>query len=71
MQSSDQTIIDDAARLIEQNYRHMRPLFNKVDDSDPCEILSVDLNSDPAIVRLRCDDTSTLELMVRVNVDTQ
>lgn len=70
MQSSDQTI-EDAARLIEQRYRHMRPLFNKVDDSDPCEILSVDLNSEPAIVRLRCDNSSTLELTVHVNVDTE
>ena len=48
-------------------YAHLRPLFNKIDDADPCEILSVDLNSDPAIVRLRCDESSTLEITVRLH----
>ena len=51
-------------------YEALRPMLNKLDDSDPCEVVSVDWSVEPATVRLKCDEGVTLDLTVSVEDDS-
>lgn len=51
-------------------YEAIRPFLNKIDDGEPCEIVSVDWSEEPATVRLKCDEDVTLNLTVSVEDDS-